>query len=203
MSNTSSPSNGGEKKRPSMFRGEPGTEPTRREVLGLAPLERNMGFFAAFIGIVASGFALPNYLSGKNTHLTQTAKPNAAHACAKGYHLVASLCEKTIVQTHAYWTFEFFGLLVMSALILFAAFRRNRALLIVISIIFGLIAGAAGFLFLALGAWLLLRAFRLQRNGSPRRPTRQRSTPSSDVSTPARVAPAPSKRYTPKRQNRR
>ncbi len=176
------------------------------QVLGLDPLERNLGFFAAFIGLVAAGLALPPYLTGKATKLTQTQKPNAQHLCAKGYHLVASLCEKTLFQTHSYWTFEFYGLLGMAALLLFAAFRRNRAMLIVISIIFGLIAGAAGFLFLALGAWLLIRAFRLQRNGTTQRPTRDRAKGRAAVAgreAPIRATPEPSKRYTPKRQKRR
>jgi len=175
-------------------------------VLGLDPLERNLGFFAAFIGLVAAGLALPPYLSGKATKFTQTAKPSSHHLCGPGYHLVASLCEKVVLQTHGYWTFEFYGLLGMAALLLFAAFRRNRAMFIVISLIFGLIAGTAGFLFLALAAWLLIRAFRLQRNGSPQRPGRDRTKGRRDTTTEnsvSRIAPAPSYRYTPKRQNRR
>jgi hypothetical protein len=207
MSNTSSNPTEGEKPRRSMFRGQPGTEASRTQVLGLDSLERNLGFFAAFIGFVAAGLALPPYLSGKATKFTQTAKPNAHHLCSKGYHLVSSLCERVVLQTHGYWTFEFYGLLGMAALLLFAAFRKNRAMLIVISLIFGLIAGSAGFLFLALAAWLLIRAFRLQRSGTTQRPARDRTksrrAPSETNLEAGRAAPAPSKRYTPKRPNRR
>jgi hypothetical protein len=190
-----------------MFRSQPGTAVSRTQVLGLDSLERNLGFFAAFIGFVAAGLALPPYISGRATKLTQTAKPSVHHLCSKGYHLVVSLCERVVLQTHSYWTFEFYGLLGMASLLLFAAFRKNRAMLIVIALIFGLIAGAAGFLFLALAAWLLIRAFRLQRSGTTQRPsrTRSKSLPGTADANPQvdRAAPAPSKRYTPKRSNRR
>jgi hypothetical protein len=86
------------------------------------------------------------------------------------------------------------------------------------------IVGSAGIAFLALGAWLAVRAFRLNKYGDPtfrgsnikareraqeRRATRgtRASTPRAKrgktSSTPVSRTPAPSKRYTPKKTNRR
>jgi hypothetical protein len=200
----------------SLFGKRPTGEATRAQVVGLDRLERNLGFFAAFIGFLASSFAFKNYITGKSTSFVETAKPNAKHLCQSGYHLVTSLCEKTVTQSHGYWAFQFWGLFGMALLVGFASWRRNRPMLIVVSLLVGVIAGSAGLLFIGLGAWLLIRAFRMQRYGDPTfkgsnavarsraqaRPPRQKRS-ATEVTSPVRAAPTQSKRYTPKKKTKR
>ena len=216
MSEIENPSDNAPKPRFSLFGKQSSGPVSRQQVIGLDKLERNLGFFAAFIALVSSSFAFKNYVNGKATSYIQTAKPSAKHLCQSGYHLHIALCEKVITQTHAYWTFQFWGLFGMSLLVAFAAWRANRPMLIVVSLLVGVIAGAAGLLFIGLGAWLLIRAFRLQRYGDPtfkgannvartraqnRAPRQKRGATAEAVVT--KPTPTPSKRYTPKKRNKR
>ena len=189
------------------------SEVSREEIIGLNGLESKLGYFAAGIGLVSALLALPNFLKGKATVLLDTQKPSAKHLCASGYHLVTSLCEKQVIQSHAYWTYTFFGLLIMGVLLALASWRRSRAALIVVALVFGLVEGAAGWLFIALAAWLLIRAFRLQKYGDPTfkgsnavaRERGRNRQPRGKAAAPeiGKAAPAPSKRYTPKKKPRR
>lgn len=195
-------------------------EATREQVLGLDKIERYMGFFAAFIGIVTSLMVLPKFLSGKATTLVESVGAKAHNSCPTSYTYVAAVkaCHRTVMQSHSYWTYLLFGTLIMSALLLLAVLRGSRPALIVTALIFGLAAGTAGLLFIALAAWLFIRAFRLQRYGDAtfkgsnaiarqrgqvrtrREPRARRGAAPAD---PAKPAPAPSKRYTPKKKNAR
>lgn len=191
---------------------------SREQVMGVDKLERGLSFFAALIALISAAFIFPNYISGKTTYLIQQVKPNAQEICAKGYTLLHSgkinECQKHVAQTHSYWTFLFFASAVMGLLILFAAWRRSRPLLIVLSLLLGAASGTAGFLFLGLGAWLLIRAFRLNRYGTSsmkeankiareRVRTRTPRAKRGVEAESAKPTPEPSKRYTPKKRPRR
>ena len=218
MSEIENPSENGPKPRFSLLGKQSSGPVTRQQVVGLDKLERNLGYFAAFIAFVSSSLAFKNYVSGKATSYIQTAKPSAKHLCQSGYHLnnAIATCEKVITQTHAYWTFQFWGLFGMSLLVAFAAWRANRPMLIVVSLLVGVIAGAAGLLFIGGAAWLLIRAFRLQRYGNPtfkgannvarsraqNRPPRQKRGAAAEAVV-TKPTPTPSKRYTPKKRNKR
>jgi len=187
---------------------------TRAQVLGLDRLEQLLGYFAAVVALVSGALVLPKFLSGKTTYLTETLKPSKLHTCTSGYHLVASLCEKSVAQTHGYWGEFLFIYTVAALLMAFAAWRRNRPMLATVALLFGLLTGFAGILFLALGAWLMLRAWRLQRYGTPtmrgsnavareRARSRQPRRRQAEDASPSLKAPEPSKRYTPKKGTRR
>lgn len=194
----------------------PGGEPaTRAQIMGLENIERNMGFFAAAIGLVTAALIAPKYLSGKSTFLTTTQKFNAKTGCAKGFAHHVLLCTKQVEQTHAYWTYLFYGSLFMGLLVAFFAWRRNRPGLIVVALLFGLVSGSGGLLFIALAGWLLVRAFRLQRYGVAtfkgsnvvaRDRARGRGSRATSDAAPGdapRTPPPSSKRYTPKKGPRR
>ena len=84
-----------------------------------------------------------------------------------------------------------------------------------------ILTGTGGILFMFLGGWLAIRAFRLQKYGDPtfsgsnikareraqerrrNRGVRTKSPTTGSASGTARATPAPSKRYTPKKTNRR
>ena len=201
--------------RRSLFGSKPEGPVTRKQVIGLDGLEQKIGYFATAIGVVTSLLILPAFLKFKTTYLTQTAKPSASHLCHTGYHLVATLCVKQIAQTHSYWTFLLVGTAVMSLFLGLATWRRNRPALIVVGILIGALSGTAGLLFLVMSAWLMIRAFRLQRfgdasfkgsnavareRGRNRAPREKRG---SAATVDAKPTPAASKRYTPKKKPRR
>lgn len=192
----------------------------REAILGLDKLERNLSYFGAVIAVISSLLFIPHLL--KNTWITDTAKPSKSKTCATGYKLVASLCEKHVLTHPSYWWPQFGALLVIGLFIALFAWRNKRTGVIVASILLGLASGVAGILFLALGAWLLIRAFRLQRYGDAtfrgsndvarargrasreKRPARgERGARTAASSEGAPKPPAPSKRYTPKKRSSR
>ena len=199
---------------------------TRQAVLGLNDLERKFSFAGAAVTLLFIAFYIPERLL-KNTSITVTSAKLKDGSCASGYHLVTSLCSKTTIYHPSYWVIPFIYIVAMGAAIGIFALLRKRAGVIVASFMLGLasgIVGSAGFVFLALGAWLAVRAFRISRYGDPtfrganikareraleRRANRAspaaraKSKKSAAASATASRTPAPSKRYTPKKTNRR
>ena len=111
--------------------------------------------------------------------------------------------------------------MVLGGAIFAFSYFRKRPGVIVGSFLLGLATGTAGIFFLALGAWLSVRAFRLQKYGDPpfrgsnikareraqerraNRGVRTKASKSTTTASTSRTTPAPSKRYTPKKTNRR
>lgn len=193
--------------------------------MGLDGLERRFSFAGAAIALVISVFFIPRLLH--NTTMTVTAATLKNGKCASGYSLVKSVCSKSEITHPSYWIIQFAYVVVVGAAIGVFAYYRKRPGVIVAAFMLGLasgIVGTGGIAFLALGAWLAVRAFRLQKYGDPtfrgsnvkareraqeRRANRgaHSKTAKSSVTTSAtgttRATPPPSKRYTPKKTNRR
>ena len=207
-------------------RQRPASTATRQAVLGLDDLERKFSFAGAGVALLFVAFYIPERLV-KNTSITTTATKLTSGKCPNGYDLVKSVCSKTTIYHPSYWILSFAFIVVMGLAVGTFAYLRKRAGVIVASFMMGLasgIVGTAGIVFLALGAWLSVRAFRLSKYGDPtfkgsnikareraleRRASRGASSPrtrskksSTSPVTTART-PAPSKRYTPKKTNRR
>jgi hypothetical protein len=117
------------------------------------------------------------------------------------------------VVTSGTWLLIGLIVVVFCALGFLALRRRKRSLVIftffVIGFSFTLIFAPLGFALIALGGWLLLRAYRIQKFGTPnakkaavearaRPPRRERKQAAARTTTTAYKPPAPSKRYTPK-----
>lgn len=202
---------------------------SREAVLGLDTLERKL---SVTLGLIAAGFGiffLVQWL--RNATIVKTAKPLAKNACASGYHFVASssLCQQTY-HDKGEWLLQFIVVLVIGLAILYTAWRAKRAGVATFSLLLGLYLGifGLGVVFFFFGAWLMLRAYRLQRYGDAtwrgsnkvaremaeaRRAGREYrpvagavpATASEAVAAPPRSAtpPPPSKRYTPKKTQRR
>ena len=187
--------------------------------MGLDRIEWGISVFASAIALLSTLFFIPRLL--KNSTITVTAKPSATKTCATGYHLVASLCEKSTLVHPSYWWPQFLEILIVGVGLLVFTLWRKRAGVIVTSLLLGLASGTAGLLFLALGGWLSLRAFRLQRYGdatfagsnrmareqAKARNAERKAAPRSrgrkaEPSSAGPKTPAPSKRYTPKQQRR-
>jgi len=189
--------------------------------MGINKLERGISFFGGAVALISAALFIPHLL--KNTTITDTTKHVKGKACPAGYHLAASLCEKSQLTHPTYWLPQFLMILVLGLAIILFAFLRRRVGVIVAALLLGLASGTAGLMFLFLGGWLGIRAFRLQKygdatfTGSSRRaremgkerregrstaPRKTRSAKGT-VATAKGSAPAPSKRYTPKKTARR
>ena len=187
--------------------------------MGLDGLERKFSFAGAGIAVLLALFFIPHLI--RNTTITVTAKALKSGSCPPSYHLVKGVCSRPEITHPSYWVPQFLVFVVVGGALVAFSYWRKRPGVIVGSFLLGLATGTAGIFFLALGAWLSVRAFRLQKYGDPtfrgsnvkareraqsRRASRgTRSTTSATPATGAssRVAPAPSKRYTPKKTNRR
>lgn len=192
-----------------------------REVLkSIDNTERKASFFLAGLGGVFSLYLL--YIAvfvGQQTTVV-TAKYDKTKGCAAGYKLVKGLCSQTQITTVSAVWFEF-ALVAVTSLALFGfSWRRNRTGTVFVSLFEGLALGlfSIGLPYVILGAWLLWRAYRLQKYGvatfaGVSEITRERaqarkegreiepltlSAPPPDPSAP-RTPAEPSKRYTPKK----
>ena len=196
------------------------TEGASREVIfGIDPLERRWSFGIGGIGLLLSAlFALAPI----KTYVEQ--KPQNG-ACSTGYTLVEKMCQKNVLLNFAADP-RFYLLLAGSIAIMFFTWRKRRVGIIVAAFMIGLSLGNFGLPFLALGGWLAIRAFRLQKYGDPtfvgsnqqsrlraqeraanRKKgigySRGKKSDSDPSAAPVRPKPAPSKRYTPKQTGRR
>jgi hypothetical protein len=186
-------------------------------------IERNVSLFGVAIAIIVS--LVPLYAWINKSPLTTTVKKVKGKACAKTYTVHGEFCEHILKNAQSHWIIQFLFVFVVALIILTFALRRKRAGVACFACFLGIGLGISGVVFVFLGAWLIVRAFRLQRYGEAswtgsnkvaremaqaRREGRD-PTPKAkakDAAAPA-VAPGPvappaqSKRYTPKQKPRK
>jgi hypothetical protein len=185
--------------------------------MGLDKVERGVSLIAGGLAMILALRITPDLF--KNTVITATATPSKANTCTKGYHLAHSLCEKLLTVHPSYYLPQFLLILVVGLAISAFAYFRRRVGVIVGELLLGLALGRVGLIYLIFGAWLIIRAFRLQRYGDAtfagsgakaremskaRREGRSTAAKDKDNKTDKTVAPLPkppaeSKRYTPKK----
>jgi hypothetical protein len=194
-------------------------------VLGLDSLERNISLFAAAIALIFALITAIDWI--RNTPVTTTKAYVKGKACPTSYpRHFNTFCEHVNRHARSYWEVRFFFVFVVAVLLLYFTVRRKRAGVACFAVFLGLGLGlGAGVVFLILGVWLILRAYRLQKYGVPgmlasnrlardgataRRENRTPSKPtatiarsSSDATSRAVTPPAASKRYTPKKPPRK
>jgi hypothetical protein len=190
--------------------------------MGMDNFERGVGIFAGVIALILSALYI-NRLR-HNTPLIVTSALTKSKHCTKaalgqGYKMVHLFCEKTILTTPSHWWPAFLLVFIVGLAILGFSFWRKRVGVAVCGFLLGLALGVAGIVFLFLGGWLVIRAFRLQKYGDPTfagsgraareinqekraakregREPRTRAKKSDTVITPPK--PVESKRYTPKK----
>jgi hypothetical protein len=202
----------------------------REVVLGLDPLERGLSLFGASIALVLAIVTAIEW--ARNLPVITTKKYVAGKSCPSAYPThVNTLCEHIVKTTRTEWEVKFFFILIVALCILYFAIRRKRAGVACFAIFLGLGLGlGSGLVFFFLGAWLIIRAYRLQKYGiatmlGSNRVAREMATarkegrapnlePITDSSsTPSKGAsksvsskpttPEASKRYTPKKPPRR
>ena len=197
-------------------------------ILGLDQTERNFSYFGGVVALILAAIFIPRLL--KNTWITETAKPKGT-TCPTGYTYHASECTKQVLTHPSYWVPQFLIALIIGLVMLAFAYRRKRAGVVTCALLLGLSMGTTGFIFLLLGGWLVVRAFRLQKfgdatfkgsnararemaqakkegrvlesSGSSASDSSSKSGSKSAKASTKPSTPAPSKRYTPKQQPRK
>jgi hypothetical protein len=137
----------------------------REAVLGLDPLERGISLFGAGIAFV---LAIVTAIEWKrNLPTITTTKYKAGKACPSAFPThVNTLCEHIVKTTRTEWEVKFFFIVLVAACILFFAIRRKRAGVATFAVFLGLGLGlGSGLVFFFMGAWLIMRAYRLQKYG--------------------------------------
>jgi hypothetical protein len=196
---------------------------SREVVFGMDKVERSVSLFGVAIAIIVS--LVPAYAWINKSPLTTTVKKVKGKACAATYKLNGQFCEHTLKNAQSHWAIQFLFVFVVAIIMLCFALARKRAGVACFACFLGIGLGISGVVFVFLGAWLIVRAFRLQRYGEAgwnasnkvaremaqarregRDPTPKATTkdPSAPAVAPGPVAPpAQSKRYTPKQKPRK
>lgn len=196
----------------------------REVVLGLDNLERGISLFGASVALI---LALVTGIEwARNLPVITTVKHVTGKVCPAAYpKLVNTLCEHLDYTSRSQWEVKFFFILLVALCLLYFSLRRKRAGVACFAVFLGLGLGIdSGLVFFFLGAWLIVRAYRLQKYGTPsmlasnrvardmaeaRREGRTYSndastTKTSSSPTPTKpTTPEASKRYTPKKPPRR
>jgi hypothetical protein len=193
----------------------------REVVFGIDQTERKVSLFGVALALVISLFSLFSWI--KKSPVITTQKYVKGKTCPSAFHKhVGDFCEHILKASDSYWATRFLFIFVVALLVLFFTLRRKRAGVACFSVFLGIGLGVAGVVFVFLGAWLIVRAFRLQRYGEAswsgsNRAAKEMAQAKKEGRSPtpkssaAAVAPAPgpvapptaSKRYTPKQKPRK
>lgn len=197
---------------------------SREVVFGMDDVERKVSFFGVGIAMVVSLIYAIAWIK-KSPVITKQAYVKG-NACPSAFSKhVGTYCEHVLRQTNSYWATHFLLVFVVGLIILFFTLRRKRAGVACFACFLGVGLQLVGIVFLFLGMWLIVRAFRLQRYGEASwsgsnkaareiaQAKRDGRTSTSKVksksaitttSTPGSAAPpTASKRYTPKQKPRK
>jgi hypothetical protein len=189
--------------------------------LGLDKLERGISLFASCIALVLALVTAIEW--ARNLPTITTVKYIKGKTCPSSYPKhVGEFCEHILKTTRSEWEVKFFFILIVALCLLYFTLRRKRAGVACFAVFLGLGLGLeSGIVFLFLGVWLIVRAYRLQRYGvagmlSSNRVAKEigdakRQGRAPNVATadgaPATVKPttppSASKRYTPKKPPRK
>jgi hypothetical protein len=193
---------------------------SREVVFGMDNVEHKVSLFGVGIAMVISLISLFAWI--KRSPVITTQKYVKGKVCPSAFPKhVGDLCEHILRASDSYWATRFLFIFVVAILLLLFTLRRKRAGVACFSVFLGIGLGIAGVVFVFLGAWLIVRAFRLQRYGEAswsgsnkvakdmaqarregRDPTPKSSSP--PASTPGPTGPpSASKRYTPKQKPRK
>ena len=190
--------------------------------MGLDNFERSVGLIAGALALLLASLYIHKLLG--NTTLVVTSPLTKSKQCTKaalalGYKMVKTFCEKTVLTTPSHWWPQFLLIFVVGLAIIAFSYWRKRVGVAVCGFLLGLALGIAGLIYLFLGGWLVIRAFRLQKYGDASfagsgraareinqekraakgegREPRTKSKKGDVVITPPK--PVESKRYTPKK----
>jgi hypothetical protein len=192
----------------------------REVVFGMDSVERKVSLFAVGIAMIVSLIFGINWV--RKAPWSSSQKFVKGKTCPPAFpDHVKAFCALVNAQSH--WATQFLFVVVIGLIILFFALRRKRAGVACFACFLGIALGLYGVVFLFLGVWLIVRAFRLQRYGEAswsgsnkaareiaqakkegRAPVAKSTVIPASAPPPGPVAPpSASKRYTPKQKPRK
>jgi hypothetical protein len=195
---------------------------SREVVFGMDDVERKVTLFGVGIAMIVSIIYAIAWIKKSPVITKQAFVKGKACPSAFSTH-VGSYCEHILRQTNSFWATHFLLVFVVGLIILFFALRRKRAGVACFACFLGVGLQLVGIVFLFLGVWLIVRAFRLQRYGEAswsgsnkaareiaqakkegRAPKTKAKALAAPAPPPGPVAPpSASKRYTPKQKPRK
>lgn len=193
---------------------------SREVVFGMDDAERKVSLFGVGIAMVVSLIYAIAWIK-KSPVITKQAFVKGKTCPSAFSKHVGTYCEHILRQTNSFWATHFLLVFIVGLIILFFALRRKRAGVACFACFLGVGLQLIGVVFLFLGVWLIVRAFRLQRYGEAswsgsnkaarelaqaKKEGREPKTKAAVVPAlpPGPVAPpAASKRYTPKQKPRK
>jgi lipid-A-disaccharide synthase-like uncharacterized protein len=193
----------------------------REAVMGLDTLEWRVSLLGAGVALIMAIVTAIQWI--RNVPIVTTQNPTKSNSCPQGFHLAHSLCKEVLTSTRSAWEVKFFFILVVGLCLLYFTIRRKRAGVACFTVFLGFGLGVGpGLIFFAIGAWLIMRAFRLQKYGEAsffgsnrvakergrakregRSDGRRANESAKSAASERPTRPEPSKRYTPKKQPRR
>jgi hypothetical protein len=193
---------------------------SREVVFGMDDVERKVSLFGVGIAMVVSVIYAIAWIKKSPVITKQTYVKGKSCPSAFSKH-VGAYCEHILRQTNSFWATHFLLVFIVGLIILFFTLRRKRAGVACFACFLGVGLQLIGIVFLFLGVWLIVRAFRLQRYGEAswsgsNKAARELAQAKKDgrepkgkaAAAPALppgpiAAPAASKRYTPKQKPRK
>jgi hypothetical protein len=178
----------------------------KAKVMKLDPLERKVGYAgAALAAVIAFYAALPGVMNPKHTYVNDLVNAGKNHSCPHGFKYtnvahVGWRCQGSITYPASHWVQELLLLLVFALALLVTARIGRRSLLGFSALLAGLAfyseVGILGLPFVVAGGWLLVRAWRTQRYGSPTATARSAAAAGGSAGAAAGTAGATSGRST-------
>ena len=148
----------------------------RARITQIDDTERKLGYAASILAGVIALLTFVPFIDNPNLTITKTAAPTKGHTCPTHYEYAKVSGHFTCVQyvTHprSYWVTELVILLLFVVAIFITTRIGRRAALAFATLMTGLamlsvVQSVLAFPFIFLGGWLLIRAWRVQRYGSP------------------------------------
>jgi len=139
----------------------------RARITGVDPTERKLGIAASVLGVALALYANVPYMVSKTAVPDPTAKPVHQH-CSIG-HYVVKTATCNVVYPANHYVLPLVVSLVLAAAIYVTVLVRRRAPLAFTMVMTGLAFGSLIVLlpYAAAGGWVMLRAWRTQKYGSP------------------------------------
>jgi len=200
-------------------------EPTEQEkaaaVRQVDPLERKVGYLGAALIAIVGILAFVPFIDNPNKPVVHTEK-RVGNSCPQFYTKIVvkgvNDCTANLVYSRGHWVL-YLMVVVFFAVFVAVAVKIGRRSVVAFALLMSGLAVEAltgsilGILFVGAGGWLVMRAFRVQRYGSPNAKdvAAARGVGKGSSSTPARnkkksdaldddtrKPPTSNKRYTPK-----
>ena len=148
----------------------------RARVTQIDDLERRLGYAASILASVISLITFIPFINDPAMTIQKTASPVKGHTCPTHYQYTKLnghfTCVAHVSYPRSHWVTELAVLLVFALAIFITTRIRRRAALAFTTFMTGVamlsvVQSVLAFPFIFLGGWLLIRAWRVQRYGSP------------------------------------